>query len=450
MREKPWTAEDLSYQGGRDFGYPNFGKSIPPGELTKEEIESIPKEPSIDGNTGVLNFARDFVVDGLGSIVKGVTEGKDARRDRRYVPKDVWLKETKRLAKEKEAKQQVEVPKEVAKPKVEVTEPNVKESKSAPLDLKSLATNSLPYPVKTTLESAIEAFKSGKKVVEQGEPVNAVQDAGRGVMRGLADTTGSVLDLGGIIKNRLADEAHKSANWWKDQYEIADSEAGNIGTKLGTEAVAGVAGGVAGKGIGSFYQKMKQGGETLKKRATNVAKDREAMALGKGISPLESAITRQKAYENMTNVPPRHSYAKALFGDAQPVAGSVRIDPIPYGHPMSKENLLTKVLREQNHMNGKDLDGGYSTYDVLNPVAGKMEYPTASRLTDAIGHNTKRKLSSRAMLKRNDAELETMFNQGTPLDTALQVSKDRWNRLPRQGAQTGTVLGSRSRSMVTG
>ena len=227
----------------------------------------------------------------------------------------------------------------------------------------------------------------------------------------------------------------------KDQYEIVNSEAGNIGTNAGSEAVAGVTGGAVGKGFGSVYKKMKQGGEALRKRATTVATDTEKRAKLYGQTPLESAITRQKAYENMTNVPPRYSYTKALFGDAQPVAGSVRIDPIPYGHPMSDKDYLTKALRERRHMDGNDLNGGYTAYDVLNPVAGKMEYPTSARLMDAIGHNVKRKVNSRAMLKRNDAELETMFNQGTPLDTAISISNDRWSKLPNTARDAGILMG---------
>jgi hypothetical protein len=291
------------------------------------------------------------------------------------------------------------------------------------------------------IKNAVDAVDSVTKVIDQGEPVNALQDAGRGIMSGLAGTAGSIADLGGLVPNGVANFAHDSSDWWKDQYEIVNSEAGSIGDRIGSEAVAGVAGGAVGRVAGKAYQGMKRGGEKLRKRATAVAKDREDMAKSHGLSALEAAISKQKVYENVTAIPPRHSYAKALFGDAQPIAGSVRIDQIPYGHPMNEKDLLTKAIRERSHMNGKDLDGGYSAYDVLNPVAGKMEYPTPARLADAMIHNTKRKIDSRAMMKRNDAEIETMFNQGTLLDDALKIRQDRWNRLPMQGAQTGTVLG---------
>ncbi len=264
------------------------------------------------------------------------------------------------------------------------------------------------------IKNAVDAVDSVGKVIDQGQPINAVQDVGRGVMSGLADTAGSIADLGGLAPNSVADVAHDSADWWKDQYEIVDSEAGNIGTNLGTEAVAGVAGGIVGKVAGTGYRALKESGETLRKRAAVVAKDTEKRAKLYGQSPLEAAIARQTSYENMTNVPPRHSYSKAFVGDAQPVAGSVRIDPIPYGHPMTKENLLTKVIREKNHLNGKDLDGGgYSAYDVLNPVAGKMAYPTTTRLLDTALHNAKRKVDSRAMLRKNDTELNDLYGQGT-------------------------------------
>ena len=190
-----------------------------------------------------------------------------------------------------------------------------------------------------------------------------------------------------------------------------------------------------------MYQGMKHGGETLRKRATTSAKDTEKRAKLYGQSPLEAAIARQSSYENMTAVPPRHSYTKALFGGAQPVGGSVRIDPVPYGHPMTKEGLLTKALREKNHIDGKDLGGGYSAYDVLNPVAGKMEYPTPARLLDTALHNAKRKLDSRAMLQKNDAELESMFSQGTPLDRALAMRQQQWDKIPTTARDTGAVLG---------
>ena len=325
----------------------------------------------------------------------------------------------------------------------------VQDSKPAPLEKDVEYEFSLPKAwevFKGThpgVKNGIDAVNSVGRVIDQGQPINALQDAGRGVMSGLADTAGSIADVGGLLPNRVADMAHDSADWWKDQYEIVDSEAGSIGTNIGTEAVAGVAGGVVGKVAGKVYQGMKEGGEALRKRAAVTAKDAEKRAKLHGLSPLESAITRQKAYENSTAVPPRHSYGKAFVGDAQPVAGSVRIDPIPYGHPMNEKDLLIKAIREKNHMNGKDLNGGgYSAYDVLNPVAGKMEYPTTSRIFDTALHNAKRKVDSRAMLQRNDVELESMFNQGTPLDKALKARQDQWDKIPDTARDAGMILGT--------
>ena len=50
------------------------------------------------------------------------------------------------------------------------------------MDLKSLAMSSLPAPLKYGLENAIEAYQSANKVkFYQGQPINAVQDADRGV-----------------------------------------------------------------------------------------------------------------------------------------------------------------------------------------------------------------------------------------------------------------------------
>ncbi len=293
------------------------------------------------------------------------------------------------------------------------------------------------------IQNAVDAVNSVGKVIDQGQPINAVQDGARGVMSGLADTTADVLDLGGLVPNRVADMAHDSADWWKDQYEIVDSEAGSIGDGIGTEAVAGLAGGVVGKGIGKVYQGMKESGEALRKRATTVAKDTEKRAKLYGQSPLEAAIARQKSYENMTNVPPRHSYTKAIFGDTQPVAGSARIDPIPYGHPMGKEDLLTKALREKNHLDGKYTDGRSMTgIDLIDPTGrGNLESPTPTRLFNTALHNTKRKVDSRAMLKRNDAELEDLYGQGNALDQALKLRQKQWDKLPGQGVLMGAGVG---------
>ena len=146
------------------------------------------------------------------------------------------------------------------------------------LDLKSLAINSLPYPVKSALDSAIEAVQSANKVVDQGQLLNAVEDAGRGVMSGLSGTAGSIADLGGLLPNRVADLAHDSSDWWEKQYEIPDSEAGRIGSNMGNEAVTGLIGGVAGKIDGTANKGMKLGGETLRKRATVAARDTEKIA----------------------------------------------------------------------------------------------------------------------------------------------------------------------------
>ena len=101
------------------------------------------------------------------------------------------------------------------------------------------------------IQNAVDTVDSIGKVIDQGQPINALQDTGRGVLSGLADTAGSIADVGGLLPNRIANAAHNSADWWKDQYEIVDSEAGNIGTNVGSAAVAGVTGGVIGKGLGT-------------------------------------------------------------------------------------------------------------------------------------------------------------------------------------------------------
>jgi len=327
---------------------------------------------------------------------------------------------------------------------------NVSSEVTKPLPVKSEYEFSIPLAwelFKGThpgIQNAIDAVDSVGKVIDQGQPVNALQDGARGVMSGLADTAGSIADLGGLVPNHVADMAHKSADWWRDQYEIVDSESGNVGTKIGSEAVTGLLGGAVGKVAGRTYQGMKRGGEALRKRSIAVAKDREDMAKSHGLSSLEAAITRQKAYENATNVPPRHSYTKALFGDTQPVGGSARIDPVPYGHPMSDKDYLTKALREKNHMDGKYLAGKGSRkidYSNVFEPSTPRAYPAPARLFDTALHNAKRKLNSRAMLKRNDEEIETMFNQGTPLDDALKISQERWDKIPDTARDAGLVMG---------
>ena len=65
------------------------------------------------------------------------------------------------------------------------------------------------------IKNAIDTIDSVGKVIDQGQPINALHDAGRGVMRGLAETAGDIADLGSLIPNKVADMAHESADWWK-------------------------------------------------------------------------------------------------------------------------------------------------------------------------------------------------------------------------------------------
>ena len=88
------------------------------------------------------------------------------------------------------------------------------------------------------------------------------------------------------------------------------------------------------------------------------------------------------------------------------------------------------------YVNGKDM----SAYDVLNPVAGKMDYPTHSILLDTALHNAKRKLGNRGMLKRNDAERQDLYSQGNALDQAMKARQSRWESIPDTARETGALM----------
>ena len=231
--------------------------------------------------------------------------------------------------------------------------------------------------------------------MDQGQLLKAIEDAGKGVASGLADTTGSVLDVGGLIKNAIADEAHKSAHWWEDQYEIPNSEAGKIGSNIGTDAVTGLLGGVAGKIAGNAYKGLKLGGETLRRDATRLVSDRQKMAddyvdyghkflknigmesnIAKGkVSAKDASTVRQNAYENLTNQLPHK--------------------PLNSGEP----------------------------------------------LIEILSHNIKRNFDSRAMLQKNDKEIEDLFNHGISLDDALRIQQTRWQRYPNTARDAGVLMG---------
>ncbi len=300
--------------------------------------------------------------------------------------------------------EEVPVPKRVQEVEPVVAEPvtintTVKKpkqkSKPSQLDLKSLAVNSLPYPVKSALDSALEAVNSGNRVINQGEPVNALQDAGRGVMSGLADTAGSVADLGGLVPNKVADMSHDSADWWKDQYEIVDSEAGHIGSNIGTEAVSGLAGGVVGKGIGNAYKGLKLGGETLRKSATKVANEKQKMA--------DDHIDYGHKFLKSIGMPSNITKGKISAADAS----------------MVRQNVYENITSKLPH---KPLNSGESLASVLS-------------------NNIKRNFDSRTMLKRNDVEIESLFKQGIPLDDALRIQQQRLNQIPDTATIAGMLMG---------
>jgi len=97
------------------------------------------------------------------------------------------------------------------------------------------------------------------------------------------------------------------------------------------------------------------------------------------------------------------------------------IDPIPYSPPLTKEDLLTKAINERQ------------AYDNAGEIV-------SSPLEVAL-HNIKRRVDPKAMLKRNDTELNQLFGQGIPLDDAPRIRQNRWDRIPDTARDAGVILG---------
>ena len=245
------------------------------------------------------------------------------------------------------------------------------------------------------IQNAVDAVKSVGMVIDQGQPVDALQDAARGLAGGLVDTTGNILDIGGLLKNRVANEAHKSARWWEDQFEIPNSEAGRVGSKIGTEAVTGLLGGVVGKVAGNVYKGLKLGGETLRRDATRLASDRQNFA--------DDTIDYSHKFLNKIGYPASIRPNKISYKDA------------PIVRQNTYENITSQLPR-------KPLSGG-------------------EPLTAVLAHNIKRNFDNRAMLQKSDREIEDLFSQGVSLDNALRIQQERWNRIPDTVRDAGMILG---------
>ncbi len=345
------------------------------------------------GDTGALNLARDFVQDGLGSFFKG----RDEMRDRRYLPRDLYVAEKKRLHK-KSVNDKIEADKLAEVQKLRTREPKpssqMKNTESKPIDWKNVATNTFPVSlVSDSVNNAQDAYRSLQKIREQSDKYGAstvAQDAGKGVMGGLADMTGSVLNVGGLVKNPAGNYAKESAQWWKNRQEIPNSESARLGEALGDSAVLGVVGGIAGRGLGSMYKSVRYSAEDARKRITRLANDRARMiherqtkmdkpwtgTSSSGAKPNRPSLTenRQRVYENLTQLP-------------------------------EKKNILT--------------DG----------------------IGVTVKRSAERAFGEKAMIQKNDDQLSQLFSKTGSLKKAKSHQKKNWESTPVQYQKIGAGLG---------
>ncbi len=345
--------------------------------------------------------------------------------------------------------------------------------------LRAIASGNALPSLQAVPQMALDTYNSVDKLRKQAAQYgtgSSLEDAGLGVMEGLADTTGSVLDLGGLVRNRLADSAHDSAKWWKDKQNIPNSEAGSVGSGIGSEAVAGVAGGLAGRGIGSLYKRMKQGGEGLRERVAALAEKQSKEVMPKfneeinleritgGKSPrwkdqkMNEKVGRlkQKIFEDETRVAPRESYIKALAGTKGNARSTVGDEP--YSIPFSVQDKVKKISRDVfgdgvgagstgtsshmgNNMGVMEKIKNIALASKNTPHVNVPDYePTVTRLGNAVTHNIKRRLDSKGMMKANDNELNDLFNAGYDLKNAQKIQQDTWNQLPYTGMNVGAGL----------
>ncbi len=300
--------------------------------------------------------------------------------------------------------------------------------------------NSLPYPVKS-------AYQSGKDIVQLGKDslasvqrlrsqiesdngygaMDALGDAGTGVMAGLADSARAGSDVARWLPNKVADSfealtdsvdtfaaakgysnpwlspaapfkpvaesiefagdamsypfdklsaaAEDSAKWWRLKQKIKDSEAGSIGEKIGDEIVLGAAGGVAGKAIGASMKALRTRGIDFEKAAqkigdlafdkTKVKKAEFAKKYPNRPNPFDPEMSRQQAYENVIEIPPGLT-AKKSRSRSDPKQTKTRdIDINEYSPPLTKDDLALKKMREMRWKAGEPLDIPIDTEDTF-------------------------------------------------------------------------------------
>jgi hypothetical protein len=323
-------------------------------------------------------------------------------------------------------------------------------------------TSVLPAPIKYATNSLDDALTSGNRLRNQ---INS-------------DGIGSTLQdvANGTMAELAAPFSKSSSQWWKDRLNNRDSEAGSIGKKLADEAMLGVAGGIAGKGIGEVYKRLKRAGEMYGHRIKKVANERGDLAMHNqefvkdlkeqiGNDKLSTLMNpdkvvkirdmdtlakqkvealRQKAYESMTTVPPRKSYLHAI-GGTEPVARRSSVGDVDYAEKLSAIDKLKKAYRDNTisvKRTGKSNNSDAA--QLYEPTSPRYD-PTITRVVDALIHNTKRKLGNRGMLKANEDELSALYEKIGSLNKARKAQRNAWDKLPDQynnaGAMAGALIG---------
>lgn len=182
---------------------------------------------------------------------------------------------------------------------------------------------------------------------------------------------------------------------WKNQYEIPNSEAGRIGEDIGDNAVMGLLGGAVGKIAGNAYRNIRLGGETLRKRASVAAADAEKRA--------EDYVDYGHKFLNRIGMPSNIAKGKISAKD-------------------------TAMVRQ-------------NAYENLTKKLPKERYTDSNNLFDSLINNAKRNRDSRAMLQKNDEEINNLFEKGIPLKDALKVQQQRIDQIPSTARDAGSILG---------
>ena len=345
-----------------------------------------------------LNGVRDFVQDGLGSLIPG-REG----RDRRYLSKDLYVQEEKRKlrnvqfakAKAKTDQQELDQVRMIREKVAE--EPKTKYDRS----FSTIVRNALPFPLKGTYDTGSNAIDSIQKIREQSGKHNTARSLGVGLAEGLAGRTGDVLDLGGLLKNPVADTAHQSADWWKSKQELQGSEVGSVGRSVGGDAVLGVLGGAVGKGLGSIYKGMRKSAEGARDKIIRLADEEAVKKAGHTKDTDAIDLERLKQYEAKTGTKP----------------------PDPYSLPLTKVDKLKQFMR------------GSKTQDPYDYT------PSWVKGVDKVANGIKKEYGTTGMIRKNDAQLNDMFEKVGDLNKARAAQQNQWNNLPHRGAQVGGVTG---------